>query len=53
VFELRRRNMHDCVGDEFPFGSELHPFNPRRPTFRTDCSRWNHDVLAANAPDGH
>jgi hypothetical protein len=27
VFELRRRNMDNCVGDQLALGSELHPFN--------------------------
>ena len=53
MFELRRRNMDNCVCDELALSTELNPFNPRRPTLWTDCSRRDHNVLAAHAPYGH
>src|SRR2546425_2338617 len=53
MFELRRRNMDNCVGDELALSTELNPLNPRRPTLWTDCSRRDHNVFAAHAPYGH
>jgi hypothetical protein len=45
--------MDNRVRDELALSAELDPLNPRRPTLRTDCSRRDHNVLAANAPDRH
>jgi hypothetical protein len=45
--------MHNRVRDELALSAELNPLNPRRPTLWTDCSRRDHNVLAANAPDRH
>ena len=45
--------MDNRVRDELALSAELNPLNPRRPTLRTDCSRRNHDVLAADTPYGH
>ena len=45
--------MNDCVGDEFSFLAQLDPFNSAVSTVGTDRSRRNHDLPAADAPDGH
>jgi len=45
--------MDDRVRDELALSAELNPLNPRRPTLWTDCSRRNHNVLAADTPDSH
>jgi hypothetical protein len=45
--------MDNCVCDEFAFGSELDPLDSRGSTFWTDLSWRDHDVFAADAPDGH
>src|SRR2546426_7769988 len=45
--------MDNRVRDELALSAELNPLNPRRPTLRTNCSRRDHNVLAANAPDRH
>ena len=53
MFELRWRNMDNRVRDELALSTELNPLNPRRPTLWTDCSRRDHNVFAADTPDGH
>jgi hypothetical protein len=45
--------MDNRVRDELALSAELNPLNPRRPTLWADCSRRDHNVLAAHAPYGH
>ena len=45
--------MDNRVRDELALSTELNPLNPRRPTLWTDCSRRDHNVLAADTPYGH
>jgi hypothetical protein len=45
--------MDNRVRDELALSAELNPLNPRRPTLWTDCSRRDHNVLAANASNCH
>ena len=45
--------MDDRVRDELALSAELNPLNPRSPTLWTDCSRRDHNVLAANASNCH
>ena len=45
--------MDNRVRDELALSAELNPLNPRRPTLRTNCSRRDHNVLAANASNRH